>query len=98
MNIEEVAAAFDKPVSHIEAIARGYSQTGHESRPIPTDFDLIESYHAAELGGTHVVIRQQQLLAGGQEIYLASSAVEHCENAETAKRRADELNRTHLGR
>lgn len=49
MNIGEVAAAFDKPVSHIEAIARGYSQTGHESRPIPTDFDLIENRHAAEL-------------------------------------------------
>lgn len=93
LSIEEAAAALDKPVAHIEAMASCYAEKGAEPRSIATAFELIESHHAADLGGTHVVIRQQQLRAEGRDIYLSADTVERCEDAGAAERRAAELNR-----
>lgn len=61
MDIEEVARALGRPVSHVEAMARGYTKKGTEPRPIPTTFEMDEAHHATSLGGKHFVSRDTSL-------------------------------------
>lgn len=91
MNIEQVAEALGKPVSHIEAIARGYTKKGAEPRPIPTTFEMDEAHHATTLGGKHFVIRQRTVRAEGRAIYIVAGTVEQCPDAAAAERAACRL-------
>lgn len=91
MNIEEVAALLDKPVSHIETMARGYTKKGAQPRPVPTEFEVGEAYYPTDLSGSFLVVHRITVSAEGRVIYMAGRTVAQCDSFEDADATADKF-------
>ena len=73
LSIEEAAAAFGQPVSHIEAVARGRKMKGQETLAIPTRFAVETRQFVSPLGDQFQAVTRRELWGDGRLIW----AVEH---------------------
>lgn len=73
LTIEEAAAAFGKPVSHIEAVARGRKLKGKETLVIPTRFTVETRLFVSPLGDNFLAVTRRELWGDGRLIW----AIEH---------------------
>ena len=73
LSIEEAAAAFGQPVSHIEAVARGRKLKGKDTLAVPTSFAVETRRLVSPLGDRFQAVTRRELWGDGRLIW----AIEH---------------------
>lgn len=73
LTLEQAAAAFGRPVGHIEAVARGRKLKGKETLAVPTRF-TVETYRfVSPFGDRFQAVTRRELWGDGRLIW----AIEH---------------------
>ncbi len=73
LSIEEAAAAFGRPVGHIEAVARGRKMKGQPTLAVPTRFTVETRRFVSPFGDRFLPVTRRELWGDGRLIW----AIEH---------------------
>lgn len=73
LTLEEAAAAFGKPVRHIEEAARGPSYKHRDRLGVPERFEVRVRQVEAELDGRPVALTRRELWGDGRLLWAIES-------------------------
>lgn len=77
LSIAEAAAAFGRPASHIEAVARGRKLKGQPTLAVPTRFTVETRRFVSPFGDRFLAVTRRELWGDGRLIW----AIEHSPKA-----------------